>query len=130
MERFEADRAKRKALIEANFNALLEVIDREGFPTLTYKDKAENTCRYRALTMTMIHAAQLFPERFFGPSCVTFFATEMKAGRLEQDLLEQACIIALQTMNLCQELEPFMQQALIRWELDPALMSGASFVPC
>lgn len=130
LAQFEADRAKREALIEANFDGLLEVVNRSGFPILTDKDKEENTCRYRAITMTMIHTAQLFPERFFGPFCTAIFTTEMKEDRLDQALLERASIITARTMDICTDWKPQIQQALFQWGLDLALLEEMSFVEC
>jgi len=130
LQLFEADRTKRKAIIHANFDLLLEVTNQDGFPIITETDKEEQTCRYRALTMTMIHAAQLFPERFFGPSCIAVFSGELEVGRLDRALLERASFVTIRTMEICEELEPQILQALKSWRLDPTLLQGASFISC
>jgi hypothetical protein len=115
MERYEADREKRLQLIKANFESLVTYSMREGFPLVHPEDAVLDSCKYWAVTMTMIHTAQAQPDLFFSPEMSSFFKKEMNKGNIRRELLEQCLIIAFRTNSLSEANTAHVSTAAESW---------------
>lgn len=130
MDQFNADRAKRRVLIINNFELLMRKTKQTGLPYVSIGGDSSQTCKHRAVTMTMLHAAQSIPEKFFGKKYAAIFQQEVEKGNLEPELLKISSLLTANTINLCEQLKPEIKAALKLWGLDPAIFANATFVEC
>ena len=128
METFNADKASRKKLIEKNFDLLVQKTRQSGFPMI--QDESMESCKSRAVTMTMLHGAQTLPELFFSEPYVALFKAEMDKGNLERKILLIASTLTARTVELCDGQQPEIEAALALWELDVSLFAEAKFMHC
>lgn len=97
LEQFDRDRGIRVANISKNFDALIDYAKYHGFPQADmFRRAPADTCQSQAIIITMIHGAQIAPERFFSEDLTTFFQNEIGAGRLDARIL-RPCLAAART---------------------------------
>ncbi len=127
---FESDREKRALLIKNNFDLLMEKTRRDGFPSVSASSQRIDSCKYWAVTMTMIHAAQSAPEVFFSKKYASIFNEELQKGNMERSLLQKASMITAKTIELCDDIKPTIEAATQLWEVDFSIFNEATFVNC
>ena len=130
MDQFNADRQARHKIFNSNFDAIMQLTSQEGFPYVSLSTYPADSCKYWAVTMTMIHTAQADPEVFFSKKVAKIFETEMKKGNLEKGLLEKSCIISSRTSEFCEHLRTDIQYATKLWGLKPDIFDESKFVEC
>lgn len=114
---FNTDRNKRISLIEKNFDILIEYSKRFGFPKIEPNLVVTDSCKYWAVTMTMIHTAQINPELFFSKKMVAFFNKELERGNLQRSLLKQCIEITHLTTTPTEDLTSTIDRASLEWGL-------------
>ena len=65
MVKFKADKAERHKIFVNNFELIMRKTKQEGFPYVSLNNYQKDSCKYSAVTMTMIHTAQSNPNVFF-----------------------------------------------------------------
>lgn len=130
MVQFEKDKLKRASLIKKNFKDLICFSESFGFPFVEPNTSVLDSCKYWAVTMTMIHAAQVQPEGFFSEKNTKLFKRELEKGNIRIKLLEQSVIIMVKTKDLCKAMESKIKYALNLWGLESALINDAKFINC
>jgi hypothetical protein len=128
--KYKADRAERYKTFKKNFELIMQKTKQEGFPYVSINNFAEDSCKYWAVSMTMIHTAQSNPELFFSKEYADLFKREMEQGNLERELLERSSIITARTMELCNELKPKLEYAIKTWEIRSNTFDEANFINC
>lgn len=96
IEKYNKDREKRLRLIEENYEMLMGYARRNGFPYIDFSTQESDSCKFWAVTMTMLHAAQGIPS-FYSEKSIRFFKKEMDKGNITKQLLEQCLIVADRT---------------------------------
>lgn len=127
---FKADKAKRGKIFEKNFALVINKTKQEGFPYINLKNPQEDSCKYWAVSMTMIHMAQSKPAVFFSKKYVNLFKHELDKGNIEKKLLQRASLITARTIDLCEELKPQIEYASKQWAMDIDLFKQANFINC
>jgi|GEM_PF-1387940 len=130
IEKYNSDRAKRSELLERNFELLIGEIRANGFPDISITGNQIDSCKNRAITITMIHAAQGKPEVFFGMENARLFQKELSNGNLDREVLRRATIIAVRTNDFCENLKPMISKSCELWGLDFSIFDQSSFVAC
>jgi len=130
MVKFNADRKKRHKIFKKNFDLIMKKTKQDGFPYVSLNNYSQDSCKYWAVSMTMIHTAQSNPKLFFSKDYVDLFKTEMNKGNIEKKLLIQSSQITAKTIDLCNNLKPKIKYALDKWELDSMLFDEANFIEC
>jgi len=128
MVQFQEDKLKRASLIKKNFKDLIYYSESYEFPFVEPNTSVLDSCKYWAVTMTMIHAAQVQPEEFFSEKNVKLFKKELEKGNIRIELLEQSVIIMVKTKDISKTLEPKIKNALNEWGLESDLINDANFI--
>ncbi len=102
----------------------------DGFPFVSIENYQRDSCKYWAVSMTMIHTAQSNPEVFFSKKYTEIFKSELDKGNIERKLLEQSCIITAKTNELCEELQSNIKYATDLWEIEYSIFDEAKFIKC
>lgn len=130
MDRFNADRKKRHKIFEKNFDLLMQKTRQDGFPFVSLQTYAADSCKYWAVTMTMLHTAQSDPAKFFSKKYARIFQAELNKGNIEKSLLEKSCTLTANTIALCEDLKPDIRRSVEMWGVDFAVFEVADFVKC
>ncbi|MEM6316139.1 MAG: hypothetical protein AAF960_00630 [Bacteroidota bacterium] len=130
IKKYNADKLKRKAIFKRNFELIIDKTKQSGFPYVSLENHQLDSCKYWAVSMTMIHTAQSNPELFFSDKYSKIFKAELEKGNLERTLLEQSSIITAKTIDLCEDLKPQMKSAAKLWGVDYSVFEEANFVSC
>ncbi len=130
MSQFQEDKLKRASLIKKNFKDLVNYSESFGFPYVEPNTSVLDSCKYWAVTMTMIHAAQIQPEEFFSEKNIKLFKKELEKGNIRIELMEQSVIIMVRTYDICRNLESAIKYALSVWGLKNNLLNDAKFIDC
>lgn len=128
--KYQADRAERYETFEKNFELIMQKTRQDGFPYVSLNNYTEDSCKYWAVSMTMIHTAQSNPGKFFSKKYADLFKNEMEKGNLERELLERSSIITAKTMDLCDELKPDIEYAVKTWGIRSNIFDEANFINC
>ena len=130
MVKFNADKSERHKLFAKNFDLIMQKTNHDGFPKTSLTSYPKDSCKYWAVSMTMIHTAQSNPKLFFGRKCADLFKTEMDKGNIERKLLEQSSIITAKTIDLCEDLKSRIEYATKIWGLESQIFDTANFINC
>lgn len=130
MEQFDSDKLKRREIFKKNFNLIMEKTRQDGFPFVSIENYQNDSCKYWAVSMTMIHTAQSNPELFFSKKYANIFKSELDKGNIERRLLEQSSIITSKTIELCEELQSEIKYATNLWGIDYSIFNDAKFIKC
>ena len=130
MLKFRADKVERHKIFKKNFDLIIQKTKQEGFPFISLNNYQKDSCKYWAVSMTMIHTAQSNPKVFFSKKYVDLFKLEMDKGNIEKKLLEKSSIITARTIDLCPELKPKVEYATKKWEIDSDIFEEANFIRC
>ena len=130
MAKFEADKIKRSNRITNNFELLIRETKENGFPVVSLNFADDENCKSRAVTMTMIHIAQINPKLFFSGYYSKLFKLEIDKGNLDKELLKRSCIIAFKTEEICENLKSNIEDAINLWKLELSIMRDTKFVKC
>lgn len=118
LQKYENDRSNRLKLIENNFELLINYSKRNGFPFVEPNLSVLDSCKYWAVTMTMLHTAQTRPEHFFSKKMSIFFKKEIDKGFLPKDLLEKCLILTTKTTTLSKDEQLDLASAAKLWSID------------
>jgi hypothetical protein len=130
MKSFQADKAERHKIFKKNFDLIMQKTKQEGFPYVSLDNYPKDSCKYWAVSMTMIHTAQSNPGVFFSKQYADLFKREMDKGNIEKKLLEQSSMITAKTIDLCDELKPTIEYATKKWGIDSDIFKEANFIQC
>ncbi len=130
LERFNSDKLKRRKIFKKNFDLIMDKTRQDGFPFVSIENYQRDSCKYWAVSMTMIHTAQSNPEVFFSKKYTEIFKSELDKGNIERKLLEQSCIITAKTNELCEELQSNIKYATDLWEIEYSIFDEAKFIKC
>jgi len=130
MSQFISDKEKRSKLIKQNFNLLIKKTKQTGFPNLNIHQMNIDTCKNRAVTMTMIHASQTNPKQFYDKKLAKLFKKEIENGKLDKEILRKSSIITARTIELCSDYKSEIEKALELWDIDPQIFAQAKFIDC
>lgn len=130
MTRFNTDKAERRKIFKKNFDLIIQKTKQAGFPYVSLSNYQNDSCKYWAVSMTMVHTAQTSPDVFFSKKHADLFKSEMDKGNIEKELLERSSIITAKTIDLCDELKPKIEYALNEWQLDSDIFNKAKFITC
>ncbi len=130
MVKFKADKEVRHKIFEKNFELIMEKTKQDGFPFVSLNNYPKDSCKYWAVSMTMIHTAQSNPNLFFSKKYANLFKREMDKGNIEKKLLEEPSIITAKTIDLCVELRPDIEYAVKLWGIKLDIFDEANFIEC
>ncbi len=130
MVKFNADKAERQNKFKKNFELIMQKTEQEGFPFVSLNNYPQDSCKYWAVSMTLIHTAQSRPNLFFSKKYADIFKSEVDKGNIERRLLEQSSIITAKTMELCDHLKPEIKYALKLWGIKSDIFDEANFIKC
>jgi hypothetical protein len=130
MVNFKADKAKRHEIFKKNFDLLMMKTKQAGFPYVSLNNYQQDSCKYWAVSMTMIHTAQSNPSLFFNKKYAKLFKREMDKGNIEKKLLRQASTITAKTIDLCETIKPNIKYATELWGIDYSIFEEANFIKC
>ena len=130
MMKFDDDKIKRNKKIINNFKLLIDESKINGFPRVNLDFSSPDSCKNRAVTMTMIHIAQINPNLFFGDKYSKLFKTEIDKGNLDKELLRRSSIVCFRTEEICEFLKPKIEIALNLWDIHSSILKHAKFVKC
>jgi hypothetical protein len=130
MEKYNMDKIERHRLFKKNFNLIMLKTKQEGFPSISLSNAQADSCKFWAVSMTMIHTAQSEPNVFFSKKYVDVFKEEMDKGNLEKELLRRSSITTAMTIDLCEALKPNIKYATKTWDIDPKIFTEAKFITC
>jgi hypothetical protein len=115
---------------EENFLQILELSKQQGFPNVSFEDLPKDSCKYWAVTATLIHMAQTKPEVFFSEEITLLFKEEMNKGNLDSDDLTPAFRMSFATNEFCQNLEASINHAIQTLGMKPHLYGSPIFKKC
>ena len=130
MVKFKVDKAERHKIFKKNFDLIMQKTKQEGFPYISLNNYQKDSCKERAILMTMIHTAQSNPNIFFSKKYADLFKREIDKGNIEKELLERSSIITAKTIDLCDELKPNIEYATKKWGIDLHIFNEANFIAC
>lgn len=130
MVKFKADKEERHKIFKRNFELIIKKTNKEGFPYVSLNNSSIDSCKFWAVSMTMIHTAQSDPDVFFSKKYADLFKRELDKGNLEKRLLEQPSIITAKTIDLCDELKPDIDYAIKLWGIKSDIFDEANFINC
>lgn len=123
------DREKRKKIIHENFDQLIAFSKQNGFPKVSFYDFPFDSCKYWAVSATLIHIVQTKPDLFFEKKTVDFFKTEMDKGNLTPGLLFTAGKVS-SISPFCEKLKPEVEYASELWNLEKNPFKDFKFKKC
>lgn len=126
---YEDDRTNRINDIKKNFEELISYSRINGFPYVEINMAGSDSCKFWAITMTMIHAAQTQSEYFFSPKMAVYFQKEIDNGHLNYELIEQ-CIEAAQISKICRTQRKSIHNAMTIWGMDTTTLNEFNFIEC
>lgn len=115
---------------EENFQQILVLTKQQGFPNVSFEGLPKDSCKYWAVTATLIHMAQSKPEVFFSEEITTLFKAEITKGNLDSEDLMPAYRISFTSNEFCQKLEASINQAIQTLGMEPHLNGSPSFKKC
>jgi hypothetical protein len=130
MNQFNLDKIERHKLFKKNFELLMMKTKQDGFPKVSLNNFKQDSCKYFAITMTMIHTAQSNPNVFFSEKYANLFKREMDKGNIEKKLLTQSATITAKTIDLCKDIKPDIKFAVELWGIDFSIFNEANFIDC
>ncbi|MCC6722976.1 MAG: hypothetical protein IT258_00605 [Saprospiraceae bacterium] len=125
----ENNRIRQQIFLE-NYVQLIQSTKEEGFPNISEDNLPQDSCKYWAVTATLIHMAQAKPEIFFSEETISLFKKEMDAGHLKSEDLVPAFRISFTTNEFCDSLQETINKALQTWKMEPFLNSQPKFKKC
>lgn len=121
---------QRKEIFLENYKQIIALTKQEGFPNINFDSLPQDSCKYWAITATLIHMAQAWPDVFFTEETISLLKKEMEEGNLESEDLTPAFRISFHTNEFCDNLEPLIKKAIDTWEMKPHLDSEPRFKKC
>ena len=115
---------------EENFQQILVLTKQQGFPNVSFEELPKDSCKYWAVTATLIHMAQTKPEVFFSEEITSLFKAEITKGNLDSEDLMPAYRISFTSNEFCQKLEASINQAIQTLGMEPHLNGSPSFKKC
>lgn len=125
----ENNRIRQQIFLE-NYEQLIQLTKGEGFPNISFDSLPQDSCKYWAVTATLIHMAQAKPEIFFSEATISLFKEQMDAGNLESEDLTPAFRISFRTNEFCDDLQAPINKAIQTWGMEPHLDSQPKFKKC
>jgi hypothetical protein len=129
-DKWKENNSLRKKSFEENFQQILELTKQQGFPNVSFEELPKDSCKYWAVTATLIHMAQTKPEVFFSEEITTLFKEEMNKGNLDSEDLTPAYRISFTSNEFCQKLEASINQAIQTLGMEPHLNGSPTFKKC
>ncbi len=126
----ERNHLKRQQLFIENYEQIIQCTKREGFPKVRFAHLPQDSCKYWAVTMTLIHTAQTKPEIFFGDESISLFNQQIKKGNLEPEVLAPAFRVSFTTNEFCDDLEESIRKAIKIWGMESYLNKEPKFKKC
>lgn len=124
------DSFKRKEMFKKKIHQIMAYTRQQGFPKVSFYDEPFDSCKYWAVTGTMIHIAQAEPALLFNQKTIDFFKKEMEKGNLDKELFIPAFKISSRTNTFCETMKPDIEYALQLWELDASYFEEATYIKC
>jgi hypothetical protein len=122
-------RETRKALINENFQMLLNEIKKNGFPEITKETQSLDSCKYYAVVLTLTHICQTDPELFYSPEIEKLFLNELNQGRLDRDLLFTPIKIGSNEI-VCDGLKKRIEEVIHSWGMNLETINNLRYKPC
>ena len=126
----ESNREKRKEIFIENYDQIIQLTKQKGFPNINFEDLPQDSCKYWAVTATLIHMAQSKPEIFFSEKTISLFKDEMNKGNLEPEDLTPAFRLSFTTNEFCEDLKETINKAVQVWEMKPHVNQEPKFKKC
>jgi hypothetical protein len=126
----EENSKKRRQIFEENYEQIIKLTKQEGFPKINFENLPQDSCKYWAVTITLIHIAQSRPEIFFSQETVALFKEEMEKGNLDSKNLAPAFRVSFMTNEFCEELQKPIQDAIESWKMESHLNRKPKFRKC
>ncbi len=120
---------RRQSFVE-NFELLLAETKQNGFPFLDQETQQSDSCKYWAVTATLIHMGQAHPHKIFTREVIDLFANEMNEGRVTSGTLFPAFSVSFVTKEFCDTLENKINLALDNWKIDRDKLRTPRFKKC
>lgn len=82
----------RKEIFIENFNTLIGIMKKQGFPVLTkdYRRKKIKNCIHHATQMTLIHILQTNPSLLLNNGHIQLFKIAIESGKLQKNIMATA----------------------------------------
>lgn len=121
---------KRDEIFKENFVSMIELTKQDGFPDISTNETPQDSCRWWAVTMTLIHMAQAEPEVFFDEKTVSLFKNELQKGNVESENLAPPFRVSFMTNTFCNDLKEPIQEAMIAWGVESRINAEPKFKDC
>lgn len=126
----EENKRKRSQIFVENYEQLIALTKREGFPSISFENLPQDSCKYWAITITLIHIAQTKPETFFSEEAIALFEEEIEKGNIDSEDLAPAFRVSLMTNEFCDDLQGNIEKAIQIWGMEPYLNVRPKFKKC
>ncbi len=114
-----------------NYQLLIDYTKQNGFPSIDENYLPQDSCKYQAVTFTLVHIAQTAPELLFNNEIIQLFSKEMKKGNLDvSDLYPAFKISSSQGQAFCEALKPYIDASFKAWQMDEELYERFRYEPC
>jgi len=118
LEKYKSDRKKRRQIFKDNYQLIQEYSKSNLFPNVEMGDNIKDSCKYSAITMTLIHMAQAHPEAFFSDQNVDYLKSKIDKGEINNRLLDRATKVAMLTKSICLSMKDKILRAIEKWGLN------------
>lgn len=126
----EENKKKRRQLFLENYKAIIQLTKDNGFPNIDFGNSPQDSCKFWAVTSTLIHMAQSKPEIFFSEETISIFKEEISKGNMESQDLTAAFRVSFITNEFCEELEKPIRKAINSWGMEAHIKREPKFKKC
>jgi hypothetical protein len=106
---------KRSQAFRENFEVLMKITDRQGFPN---SKTINDSCIDNLAHVTFIHMAQTFPKIFFDRANVDKLYYELLKHNIERYYLHSAVFFYANFNQPCEDEKAMVEYAVHKWGLD------------
>lgn len=110
-----AQKIRRNQAIEDNFNVLLQITKKTGFPNS--QNHPKDSCIHDFTLVTLIHIVQSKPKLIFNDSIITLFEDEIKKENINKIVLLTMFILYFKESYPKEKDRPMVELAIKKWQL-------------
>ncbi|MDP1726953.1 MAG: hypothetical protein Q8M15_09235 [Bacteroidota bacterium] len=117
-----AQKIRRNQAIEDNYNALLDITNKTGFPNR--QNHPKDSCVHDFTLVTLIHMVQSKPELIFNESIITLFEEEIKKENLKKVILLSMFSVYSRNSYPKEKDRAMVELAIKKWKLEREMNQG------
>jgi len=124
------NRRIRRQYFSENFNQIIEHIKQNGFPRISRETMDQDSCKFHAIQITLIHTIQTRPEVFFSDEIISLFEKEIKNGNMQPEDLLSSFRVGFQMNNFCKDLKENIERAIHVWKITQLKNVELNYTDC